>query len=146
MAAREQIRIQQDFPLSVDELFAILSDHEEFGRVVSTHIERIKDSDGSDPNGLNSVRRIKSFGVPAFEETITAYEPGRLIEYRVTKGSPIKNHLGRMQFSARDKGSHLDYTIDFEPRIGVPFLGKVLKQAIRGPIAKGLARLAEASA
>ncbi|MBI3171792.1 MAG: SRPBCC family protein, partial [Hydrocarboniphaga effusa] len=68
------------------------------------------------PNGLGSVREIRSSGF-TFEETITAFDPPQRIEYRITRGGPIKNHLGRLLFSEVPGGTQLDYTIEFNPRL-----------------------------
>ena len=144
--AQQQIIIEQDFPAPVSEVFAVLSDHEELGRVLGANIRRVRDADGPRVNGIGSVRRIKSPGVPAFEETVTVFEPNRKIEYTVTKGSPIKNHLGRLEFSETGNGTHLHYTIQFEPKLALPLWGRILHLAIRGPIAKGLQRFAESLA
>ena len=137
------ITIEQDFRAPVSEVFMVLSDHEELGRILSTQIHRIRDASGKNVNGVGSVRRIKSTGVPAFEETVTALEPDQLIEYKVTKGSPIKNHIGRLEFSESGGVTHLHYTIRFEPRLPIPLWGSILKVAIRAPIANGLRAFAK---
>jgi hypothetical protein len=64
------------------------------------------------------------------------------MEYVVSKGSPIKNHKGRMEFSEEQGKTKLCYTIDFEPKLPFILLGSVLKRAIEKPIRKSLERLA----
>ena len=59
------------------------------------------------------------------------------------KGSPIKNHRGRMEFSDEQGQTRLNYTIDFEPRLPFVLLGSILEKAIEKPIRDGLKRLAE---
>jgi hypothetical protein len=83
--------------------FSDLSDHATFGRMLGVNIQRIKDSKHENYDGLGSVRLIKSFPVPPFEETIVAFEPNILIAYEISKGSPIKNHRGEMHFSGQGK-------------------------------------------
>lgn len=78
----------------------------------------------------------------ACEETVVTYEPGRLMEYVVSKGSPIKNHSGRMEFSEERGKTRLLYTIDFEPKLPFVLFGAILKQAIDKPIRRGIERLA----
>ena len=34
-----------------------------------------------------------------FEETVTQFEPDELIEYRITKGTPLRDHVGVMRFT-----------------------------------------------
>jgi uncharacterized protein YndB with AHSA1/START domain len=140
---QQQIQIRQLFKAPVDTIFNILTDHEAFGQVINAKIKRVVDSQGKNKNGVGSVRRISTFPVPAFEETVVAFEPNQLMEYVISKGSPIKNHKGRMEFSEQQGKTRLNYTIDFEPKLPFLFLGSILKKAIEKPIREGLQRLAE---
>ncbi|MCP3952187.1 MAG: SRPBCC family protein [Desulfobacterales bacterium] len=140
--SRQRIEIRQSFDAPVGEIFNALTDHESFGNVIGTNIKRVVDSPDENKNGVGSVRRISSFPVPAFEETVITYDPNRLMEYVVSKGSPIKNHKGRMEFSEKEGKTELFYTISFEPKLPFILLGAILKQAIDKPIRKGIERLA----
>jgi len=139
---RQHIEIRQSFNAPVDTIFSLLTDHESFGNVIGTNFKRVVDSQGENKNGVGSVRRITSFPVPAFEETVVRFEPNRLMEYVISKGSPVKNHKGRMEFSEEQGKTTLCYTIDFEPKLPFILLGPVLKRAIEKPIRKGLKQLA----
>ncbi|MFH2067754.1 MAG: SRPBCC family protein [Pseudomonadota bacterium] len=140
--SRQHIEIRQTFNAPVETIFNLLTDHESFGEVISTKIKRVVDSPGENKNGVGSVRRISSFPVPAFEETVVTFKTNRLMEYVVSKGSPIKNHKGRMEFSEVGGRTHLFYTIDYDPRLPFIFLSSVLKQAIENPMRKSLEQLA----
>ena len=139
----QKITISQQFNAPTDKIFADLADHHRFGEIVGADIHRIKD--GSDEiNGLGSVRQIKlPFGL-SFEETIVTFEPDKKIQYAVTKGSPVKSHLGTLTFTSQDAGTNLHYTIEFQPKLSVPGWGWLLKQVIEGPIKKGLKQYADA--
>ena len=139
----QHIKITQLFNEPVDTIFSLLTDHEAFGQVINTKIKRVVDSQGENKNGLGSVRRISAFPAPAFEETVVTFEPARLMEYVISKGSPVKNHKGRMEFSDEQGQTRLNYTIDFEPKLPFVLLGSILKKAIEKPIREGLIRLAE---
>ncbi len=139
---RQHIEIRQSFNAPVETIFNLLTDHESFGEVMETNVKRVVDGQGENKNGVGSVRRISSFPVPAFEETVVRFEPNQLMEYVVSKGSPIKNHKGRMEFSEELGKTRLAYTIDFEPKLPFILLGSVLKRAIEKPIQKSLERLA----
>lgn len=141
---KQHIEIRQSFNAPVETIFNILSDHESFGNVLETKILRVVDSPDKNKNGVGSVRRICSFPLPAFEETIVAFEPNSLVEYVVSKGSPIKNHKGRMEFSQEDGKTKLCYYIVFQPRLPFMFLGPILKRAIENPIRKSLEKLSQA--
>ena len=135
-----RIEIHQDFNKPVSEVFGDLGDHEKLGRILGAPITRIVDGRGvGGKNGLGAVRRIGP-ALGGFEETIVGFEQDALIEYTITKGSPLRDHLGRMKFSATPNGTHLDYVITFD--VKVPFVGGLLKNVLEGSIRKGLAKYA----
>ena len=137
------IKITQLFNAPVDTIFSLLTGHDSFGQVINTKIKRVVDSHDENKNWLGSVRRINAFPAPAFEETVITFEPNQLMEYVVSKGSPIKNHKGRMEFSDEQGKTRLNYTIAFEPKLPFLFFGSFLKKAIEKPIRDGLKRLAD---
>ncbi len=135
----ERIDIDVTFRRSVAELFALLSDHEKLGPVLGARIRRIHDGQGH-VNGLGSVRLLHIGPLPSFEETVTAFRPDELIEYRISRGTPLKNHKGTMRFSITPEGgSRLHYTIEFESK--VPLLGPVIRAGLETGLRKGLAKL-----
>ncbi|MFE8072356.1 SRPBCC family protein [Marinobacteraceae bacterium S3BR75-40.1] len=137
--AQHKILIEETFPLPVSRVFAVLSDHEQFGRLLRAPVRRTRDSQQGDPNGAGSVRLL-GIGPFGIEETVTAFVPDRLIEYSITNGGPIRNHLGRMEFE--DLGNNrtrLVYEITFEAC--VPLLGYAVKPALETAIRQGLKRL-----
>ncbi|MCP4346343.1 MAG: redoxin domain-containing protein, partial [Desulfobacterales bacterium] len=96
---KQNIIVTQVFNAPVETIFSTLTDHEEFGRIFNAKVKRVIDSRDDNKNGLGSVRRIHAFPAPAFEESVITFEPNQLMEYKVSKGSPIKNHRGRMEFT-----------------------------------------------
>ena len=96
--AIQTITINQAFSGSVKNVFSTLSDHESFGKICGIDMKRIVDGEAH-LNGLGSVREIKVGVLPSFQETITKFIENERIEYRITKGSPIKNHLGVLIFT-----------------------------------------------
>ncbi|REH40291.1 polyketide cyclase/dehydrase/lipid transport protein [Paraperlucidibaca baekdonensis] len=136
-----RVEVVQNFPFSVDKLYAYLSDHEKLGIILPAKIRRIKDGQGS-VNGVGSVRKLTLPGGVSLEETVTKAETNRLVEYTITRGGfPVKNHLGIMRFSGDAKSSHLHYTIDFDSAL--PGSGWLLKLALGSPIKAGLKKLAK---
>ena len=135
----QRIDIHQDFPISVDNLFAYLGEHENLETIFHpTKIRRLSDGHGA-RNGVGSAREMRALGGPAFVETVTAYRENELIEYRITKGSPLKNHLGVMRFSATPTGSHLHYSIDFEGKL--PLIAPLIRAVLERGIRKGLSKI-----
>lgn len=122
--AQHKVRFEQFFAAPRDRVFGYFAALETFSRLWPGRMRRIRDSaDAAHADGLGSVREVSGSGM-TFEETITAFEPPQRIEYRVTKGSPIKNHVGRLVFTAVDGGTRLDYTIEFDPK--VPLTGGLI--------------------
>ena len=135
----QRINIHQDFTFPVERLFAHLSEHENLEAIFHpTRIRRIADGQGA-RNGVGSAREMRALGGPAFVETVTAYRENELIEYRITRGSPLKNHLGVMRFSSTPTGSHLHYTIQFEGKL--PLIGPLIRLVLERGIRKGLAAI-----
>lgn len=137
------IEMNITFNASIDEIFSRLGDHEELGKILKTKIRRIKDG-VDDVNGLGSVRKIHLAPLVDLEETVTAYEPLKLIEYTITSKSPIKNHLGRLMFNTANGQTNLHYTIQFEADTPIPFFGNVLKVILGTMINKRLQQFAAA--
>ncbi len=140
---KQKIKIEQSFNAPIETIFSTMTDHETFGNVISTTIKRVVDSKETNKNGVGSVRRISAFPFPSFEETVITFKPNEIMEYKVTKGSPIKNHKGRMEFSEEGGKTRLYYTIEFDPKLFFMPFGTFLKGAIDKPIRKGMKRLAE---
>ncbi|HQJ66418.1 MAG TPA: SRPBCC family protein [bacterium] len=133
---KSRIEIIQDFHLPVERLFAYLAEHENMANIFKpARITRVRGGD-TERNGVGSVRSLRVLMAPPFEETVTAYRVNECIEYRITKGSPLKNHQGVMRFSALPDGSRLHYTIEFEGKL--PLIATVVKIGLERSIRAGL--------
>jgi hypothetical protein len=129
------ITIHEKFNAPIAQVFGILSNHEKFGEICGINMTRIQDGEDG-LNGKGSIRTIKIGPLPAFEETITDFIQNEFIEYKITKGSPIKNHVGTLKFSEKNNQTELDYVIKLESKI--PFTSSIIKSALQSGISKGL--------
>jgi len=137
--AKHQVHIEETFAAPVKKIFPLFADHEQFGRILGLPVKRIKASANAKvPNGLGSVRSIR-IGASTFEETVTVYKPNALIEYIISKGSPLKNHLGRIQFSETDGKTYLVYNIGFDSKI--PLAGGLIAKGLEVAIKRGFKRI-----
>ena len=137
------LHMSQEFNAPIEEVFSTLSDHETFGRLCGIKMKRIKDgSDGA--NGMGSVRTINIGPLPSFEETITDFKTNELIEYKITQGSPIKNHVGTLKFSTVNGRTLLNYQIQLESKI--PGTTGLIKAALKNGISGGLKKYAKSFA
>lgn len=133
---QQRIEVVQEFPIPVKQLFAYLAEHENLATIFApAKVTRVRDGYTS-RNGVGSVRRLQALIAPPFEETVTAVEENKRIEYRISKGSPLKNHKGVMQFSSIKGGSKLHYTIEFEGKL--PLVAELIKPVLNFAIRKGL--------
>ena len=111
--------------------------------LLGLNVKRIKEGE-TEPNGVGSVRKLSAKGLMPFEETVTEAIPNERIEYRVTKGTPLKNHLGVQVFSSTGEGSsHLDYTITFDT--AVPGLDKLIAKGVGRSLRRGFPKAASRS-
>jgi ribosome-associated toxin RatA of RatAB toxin-antitoxin module len=140
--SKESIHFIQDYDVPVYQVFSFFSDHNRMGEVYPAFIKRIQDSsDPKNANGLGSVRLLVTFAA-IFTETITQYSEPSLIEYRISFGSPLKNHVGTMNFMDLGNGRcRLDYTIEFEPRI--PKTGFLLRNLLEKQVGGAIRELAK---
>lgn len=136
--SEQTVIVHHSSNLPVGELFAFLADHNNLSKVFLLPVTRIKDG-LTEPNGIGSVRRLGPAGV-GVEETVSGLVTNELIEYRITRnGGPIKDHNGRLDFSATADGSELQWTINF--RSPVPLLGPAIKAILTTAITMGLKRI-----
>ncbi|HWV27737.1 MAG TPA: SRPBCC family protein, partial [Aeromicrobium sp.] len=99
----------------------------------------VRDGD-SERNGVGSTRALKIGPLPSFWETTTVADRPTVIEYKITKGSPLKGHWGRQELTpTEDGGTRLDYTIGFNSKI--PGVAGLIGKQLSAAIAKGLPKL-----
>ncbi|HUM51917.1 MAG TPA: hypothetical protein PK431_08880, partial [Chitinophagales bacterium] len=119
------IDINEEFPFSVEKLFNYLEVHENLATLFAPlNVKTIKHGN-TEKYGVGSIRSLQFAIIPSFEETVTVCKKNELIEYKITKGSPLKNHYGIMKFSSTITGSSLHYTIEFDSDI--PFVASIVK-------------------
>jgi hypothetical protein len=93
-------------------------------RVTVTHVR-----DGREhPHGSGSIRRIKPWFGPAYEEEILVFEPDRLMEYTTVKGAPFDHHRGIYRTDPDGDGTRFRFHLEFSCR--VVGLAKIMKWAL----------------
>jgi uncharacterized protein YndB with AHSA1/START domain len=132
-----EVKLHQEFAAPVEQVWEAFSDHENFGRMMGQKVLRIADSaDPSNVNGVGSVRRLR-LPTGSFEETIIRSERPALIEYQITRGTPLHHHYGRMRFSSLGSGrSAIDYSIEIGSKY--PLIGLIVKNALQKALGDGL--------
>lgn len=136
--AHHTVEVSHASTRPVEALFAELSDHERLRYVFGVPVRRIRDGENT-PNGVGSVRRM-GMGPIRLEETVTAIDPHRSIEYRITRGAgPVRNHRGKLEFSSVGTGSRVTWTIDYDT---LPIVGTALQTVLARVIKRGLGKIA----
>lgn len=132
---RHHVTLSHESGKSLHALYALLSDHSRLGPVLGVPVKRIRDG-APGVNDTGSVRRI-GIGPLAIEETVTACETDRSIDYQLTRGGfPIRNHHGRLDFHRTDGGSRVDWYIEFDSTL--PGAGILVAAVLKRAIARGL--------
>lgn len=133
--SQHTVTLGHHFRAPIEMVFDALADHERFGQIWQGKTTRIREGH-SCPNGEGSIRQLRQ-GPVVFEETTITHDRPNVIEYTITKGTPLRNHHGRMELHADDNGTHLHYTIQFECLI--PFLGKKISKDLERDFSRGIA-------
>jgi len=103
--------VERHFAKPPERVFAYLAEHENLGELFGAKVTRLCDGDGGERNGVGSRRRLQVGPLPPFEETVIEFVPERRLVYRITKGSPLRGHLGTMTFTPASGGTQLVYDI-----------------------------------
>lgn len=141
--ALQTVRFEEFFAAPRETVFAWFAQHENVGRLFYCSSVKIREAqDGADVNGVGSTRRVRH-GPLRLDQTITRFEPPRLIEYRGAARWPIGEQRGRLQFEAVPGGTQLAYDIEFDSRL--PGSGGVLSSLLASTWRRGIQRAVEAT-
>ncbi|HNE51012.1 MAG: SRPBCC family protein [Chitinophagales bacterium] len=123
----QRLHFLQDFDAPIKNVFSFFSDHNRLGEIYPAFIRRITDAPNpANCNDVGSSRVIVRIPL-VMQETITQYIENNYLEYKITLGSPLKNHIGKMKFiELSPSKTRLEYIIEFEPWI--PYTGFLLSQ------------------
>jgi uncharacterized protein YndB with AHSA1/START domain len=113
------VHVEHDFAKPPERIFAHLAEHENLADVFGAKVSRLEDGADGERNGVGSRRQLRIGPLPPFEETVTEFVPFERIVYRITRGGPLRGHLGTMMFVPKDGGTRLIYDI----RIASPVPG-----------------------
>jgi uncharacterized protein YndB with AHSA1/START domain len=127
------VHVEHDFSKSPEAIFAHLAEHENLAAIFGAKVTRLNDGE-QERNGVGSRRQLQIGPLPPFEETVTEFEPSERIVYRITKGGPLRGHVGTMTFVPKDGGTRFMYDI----RIASPIPG--LAPIVRAMLTRSIVR------
>ncbi len=130
------VQIEHEFAKPPERIFAYLSEHENLAAVFGAKVARLCDGE-RERNGVGSVRKLQIGPLPPFEETVTEFVVPERIVYKITKGSPLRGHLGVMTFAATPSGGT---RFVYDIRIGspIPGLAPLVRAALTRSITQAL--------
>ncbi len=130
------VHVEHHFEKPPEAVFAYLAEHENLGDVFGAKITRLSDGQDGERNGVGSVRRLQIGPLPPFEETVTEFVVPERIVYKITKGSPIRGHVGVMTFTPEGDGTRMVY--DIRLASPVPGLALLVRTALTRSITQSL--------
>jgi uncharacterized protein YndB with AHSA1/START domain len=134
------VHVEHHFAKGPAAIFAHLAEHENLSEVFGAKIKRLRDGDGGERNGVGSVRELRIGPLPPFEETVTEFVAPERIVYRITKGSPIRGHLGVMDFAPGADGG-TDFVYDIRLASPLPGVAAIVRASLTRSITKALAKV-----
>jgi len=135
----QRLVFDHDYVLPPERVFAYLSEHENLASVFGAKVRRLRDGSDGERNGVDSARELRIGPLPPFVETVTEFVPDEFIRYRITKGSPLRDHEGTLRFTPQNGGTHLHYEIAFGAVL--PGLDALIAPGLRRNVSRGLARI-----
>lgn len=130
------MHIEHDFAKSPERIFAHLAEHENLADVFGAKVTRLRDGDG-ERNGVGSVRQLQIGPLPAFEETVEEFVPAQRIVYRITKGSPLRGHVGVMTFEPGTSGG-TRFVYDIRIASPIPGIAPIVHASLTRSIERSL--------
>jgi uncharacterized protein YndB with AHSA1/START domain len=130
------VHVEHEFAKPPELIFAYLAEHENLADVFGSKVTRLCDGDG-ERNGVGSMRKLQIGPLPPFEETVTEFVVPERIVYRITKGSPLRGHLGVMTFAATPSGG-TRFVYDIRIASPVPGIAPIVCAALTRSITKSL--------
>jgi uncharacterized protein YndB with AHSA1/START domain len=132
------VHIERDFAKPPERIFAHLAEHENLAVVFGAKVTRLRDGEDGERNGVGSVRQLQIGPLPPFEETVSEFVPYERIVYRITKGSPLRGHVGVMEFAPASAGTRFVYDIRLASPIPglAPLVRAMLTRSIKQSLPK----------
>lgn len=130
------MHVEHDFGKPPELIFAHLAEHENLAEVFGAKVTRLRDGE-RDRNGVGSVRQLRIGRLPPFEETVAEFVASERIVYRITKGSPLRGHVGTMTFAPTPSGG-TRFVYDIRIASPIPGLAPIVHRALTGSIERSL--------
>ncbi len=133
-------RIEREIAAPPEIVFEVLTDHRRYAEMTQLRKSEIEREGDPAPNGVGAIRRLSSVG-PALREEVIAYEPSRRFSYTLLSGLPVRDHVGTVELTAAEGGTHMTYAVKTIPTVplvggGVVAATKLAVGSLIGGVAK----------
>jgi uncharacterized protein YndB with AHSA1/START domain len=132
------VHIEHHFAKAPEAIFSYLAEHENLAELFGARIKRLRDGE-AERNGVGSVRELKIGPLPPFQETVTEFVVPERIVYRITKGSPLRGHVGVMTFAPASGGT--DFVYDIRLASPIPGVAPAVRASLTRSITASLAKV-----
>ncbi|MDJ0785345.1 MAG: SRPBCC family protein [Myxococcota bacterium] len=137
-----RIEVERVFDASPEDVWAVYTDHAGWSRWAGLGPSRLERPGDEEPNGVGAIRLLGP-GIGAAREEVVAFEPPKLMIYRLIGGPlPLRNHEGQVRFEPEGSGTRVVWRCRFD---APPGTGWLLDRAIEGVFRRALAGLARQS-
>jgi uncharacterized protein YndB with AHSA1/START domain len=135
-----------EVPVPPDAVWDVVADHPGIARWTLFRRVVMEAGGRTDPHGVGAVRALHLIGPPIREE-ITAFEPGRRLEYRLLSGLPARDYTGEVLLEPTGTGTRIRWTIRFTPAFpgaqipvssGVRYIARSLAQEVKRRAGNGV--------
>ena len=119
------VSVEEVVDVGREALFAVLTDHESYGRFRGVQSCTLICDGKPERNGLGAIRRAQLGGPAVLDEEIVVFEAPAVYEYRVIRARPfpVKHTLGRVELEALGPNrTKVTWTSIFD--IALPVVGK----------------------
>ena len=100
----KKVHVVEEFNCSPEKLYDYLEVHENLSEIFFPLTVKTVQNGADTKYGVGSVRQLSIGPLLPFEETNVVCDKPHRIEYKITKGSPLKDHHGVMIFEPTSNG------------------------------------------
>ena len=132
------IEVEETVGVARDALFAILTDHEGYGRFPGVAKSELLRAGEGERNGLGALRRVHLGGPIVLDEEIVAFDAPCTYEYLIRRSRPlpIRHRLGRVELASLDANrTKVRWVSTFE--FPIPLIGKAIGKRAAAQMARG---------
>ena len=119
------IRVEYLLDKNIDDVFAAISDHENYRRYTGFTDSKLLEQGHTEKNGEGAVRLLTA-GRTSFRERITRFERPHRMDYRVEEMKPFNLPHERGEITLEAQGEKTRVVWISDSRLNIPILGKPL--------------------